>query len=679
MNRYLLASLFIGYLPFAAAKDPYQNVSLVTKTIAWPYNKATFGNDSFQKGSVESGDTDSLLLESIDHGLKLPDDFRFGVALAAYQYEGARLAPSLEHPDGLGWSMWDVFNQKGSWLNPKGTNISEVAPTATYTKPSGEEAILGYKPEYYQEDVHLAKQLGTQVFRLSISWPRLFPHKGMKKPDPEGLRYYHHLLKTLKSHGFDVFITLYHWDLPAWLYNYGDPNIPKDQKTYGWLDMAEAKDNLTLKEYQKYVESCFEEFGQYTPYFATFNEPLTFTNSGLLGSHAPGKEGFDTLRQLNPVLYGHNAEESDKRLNYLQAANVIKAHYIAYKTFEPFRQAIRTANQGKEPMLGLVVNSDWAEPYRIIQDTKGQLAYHPDDIKASQRHMDFMLGWWLNPIMYGDWPESMKSLVGNRLPSLHKDSSCLSKTGEPVACMKEDQRLSQYIQSAGALDYLSLNHYTGYFVADLDYAKDHFSEKVQEESLPPSQYQETPKTLMPGWSSDQKTFVTQFRYQKYGTSGPFADPHKNRVYVIGKAGAQPWLRHTFFSYTKLLNFIDTYYMKEAYFTKQHKPFTDLGFYLTENGTSLYGESQKTGLDQLADEDRITFIKGNLAAVWQAMQDGVPVKLYTYWSLFDNFEWAEGYDSRFGLVWIDYEHQMQRLLKNSFYYYQQVIATKSVLP
>ena len=66
---------------------------------------------------------------------------------------------------------------------------------------------------------------------------------------------------------------------------------------------------------------------------------------------------------------------------------------------------------------------------------------------------------------------------------------------------------------------------------------------------------------------------------------------------------------------------------------------------------------------------------------QALQDGVNVKLYTYWSIADNFEWAEGYDSRFGLLWIDYKKLKDpvksRLPKDSYYYYQSCVKNNQV--
>ena len=74
-----------------------------------------------------------------------------------------------------------------------------------------------------------------------------------------------------------------------------------------------------------------------------------------------------------------------------------------------------------------------------------------------------------------------------------------------------------------------------------------------------------------------------------------------------------------------------------------------------------------GADYAGDTDRY------LRALGQAVADGVPVLGYFYWSFFDNFEWAHGYQERFGLVYVNYQTQ-ERILKDSAYWYQQVMAT-----
>ncbi|HKM11239.1 MAG TPA: family 1 glycosylhydrolase, partial [Bacilli bacterium] len=64
----------------------------------------------------------------------------------------------------------------------------------------------------------------------------------------------------------------------------------------------------------------------------------------------------------------------------------------------------------------------------------------------------------------------------------------------------------------------------------------------------------------------------------------------------------------------------------------------------------------------------------ISALLKIKKEGVPVLGYFAWSLFDNFEWAWGYQPRFGLIYIDYLTQ-ERIYKDSFYFYQNLIKTK----
>lgn len=74
-----------------------------------------------------------------------------------------------------------------------------------------------------------------------------------------------------------------------------------------------------------------------------------------------------------------------------------------------------------------------------------------------------------------------------------------------------------------------------------------------------------------------------------------------------------------------------------------------------------------------DPQRIDFTTRYLVALRNAIEDGVPVGGYFHWSIMDNFEWAEGYSQRFGLVYVDFSTQ-QRVLKDSAYWYRDVIAS-----
>lgn len=92
--------------------------------------------------------------------------------------------------------------------------------------------------------------------------------------------------------------------------------------------------------------------------------------------------------------------------------------------------------------------------------------------------------------------------------------------------------------------------------------------------------------------------------------------------------------------------------------------------ITENGAAYPEGPDSEGV--IADNRRVAYLESHLGAVADAISDGVPVKSYFAWSLMDNFEWAEGYDKRFGLVHVDFS-TLERTLKNSAKFYQEVIA------
>lgn len=91
--------------------------------------------------------------------------------------------------------------------------------------------------------------------------------------------------------------------------------------------------------------------------------------------------------------------------------------------------------------------------------------------------------------------------------------------------------------------------------------------------------------------------------------------------------------------------------------------------ITENGLSC---ADWVGLDgKVHDEQRIDFTARYLLQLRRAAEEGVPVEGYFHWSLMDNFEWAEGFRQRFGLIHVDYE-TLQRTPKESYYWYANVI-------
>jgi len=93
-------------------------------------------------------------------------------------------------------------------------------------------------------------------------------------------------------------------------------------------------------------------------------------------------------------------------------------------------------------------------------------------------------------------------------------------------------------------------------------------------------------------------------------------------------------------------------------------------YITENGAAFDDEVGPDGA--VHDPRRVAYLDGHVEQVARAVADGVPVKGYFAWSLLDNWEWAEGYTKRFGIVYVDYDTQA-RIIKDSGRWYQRLIA------
>ena len=109
-----------------------------------------------------------------------------------------------------------------------------------------------------------------------------------------------------------------------------------------------------------------------------------------------------------------------------------------------------------------------------------------------------------------------------------------------------------------------------------------------------------------------------------------------------------------------------YWGPRFFFERYKKPVI-----ITENGIAVTDWLARDGA--VHDPQRIDYLHRHLTALEGAIANGVDVQGYFQWSLLDNFEWAEGYKLRFGLIFVDYETQ-ERIPKDSAYWYQEVIQT-----
>ncbi|KAL6619376.1 hypothetical protein ACP70R_034515 [Stipagrostis hirtigluma subsp. patula] len=311
-----------------------------------------------------------------------PRDFVFGASTSAYQYEGAT------DVDGRSPSIWDTFSHAG-----------RIPDNST-----GDLGAGGYYK--YKEDAKLMVDTGLEAYRFSISWSRLIP-SGRGLVNPKGLAYYNNLIDELIKQGIQLHVTLYHLDLPQIL----------EDEYHGWLSPRVVTGPA-------YADVCFREFGDRVKHWTTVNEPNAASYAGYdSGRFAPGRCS-PPFGGLQDCAAGNSTVEP-----YVATHNFILAHASAVKLYKDKYQA------KQKGFVGINVYTFWSYPF----------SSSPADIAAAQRARDFLIGWIVNPLVYGDYPEIMKKNVGSVLPSFTEEQS------EMVL---------------GSADFLGINHYTSTYVSD---------------------------------------------------------------------------------------------------------------------------------------------------------------------------------------------------------------------
>ncbi len=198
--------------------------------------------------------------------MSFPKGFYWGGATAANQYEGGW------NEGGRGPAKTDVttgatkdtpryvtyinadgtpgkFNQFGGSL-PEGAKYA-VLDGYYYPNHIGTDFY-----HHYKEDIALFAEMGYTMFRLSISWPRIFPHGNDEKPNQEGLDFYRKVFEELHKYNIEPLVTISHYDDPLYI----------EEHLGGW----ENPDTIGL--YEKYCHVIFEEYKDLVKYWLTFNE-----------------------------------------------------------------------------------------------------------------------------------------------------------------------------------------------------------------------------------------------------------------------------------------------------------------------------------------------------------------------------------------------------------------------
>ncbi|KAG5536153.1 hypothetical protein RHGRI_023817 [Rhododendron griersonianum] len=242
-------------------------------------------------------------------------------------------------------------------------------------------------------------KLNFDAYRFSISWSRIFPN-GTGKVNKKGVAYYNRLINYMLKRGITPYANLNHYDLPQAL--------------------EERKD------YADYADFCFKTFGDRVKNWMTFNEPRVVAALGYdNGFFAPGR----CSKAYGNCTAGNSATEP-----YIVSHNLILSHAAAVQRY---REKYQEKQKGR---IGILLDFVWYEP----------LTRSKADNYAAQRARDFHIGWFIHPIVYGEYPKTMQEILGHRLPKF---------TNKEVKMVK------------GSMDFVGVNQYTAYYMYDAHQGK----------------------------------------------------------------------------------------------------------------------------------------------------------------------------------------------------------------
>jgi beta-glucosidase len=267
--------------------------------------------------------------------------FLWGVAASAYQTEGAW------NLDGKSESNWDHFSRIPGKIE-RGENADIAADF--YHR--------------YAEDIDLIKSMNFNVFRFSLSWPRILPDE-TGTINRKGIDFYHKVIDKCLSVGIEPWITIYHWDIPEVLEAQG-----------GWANRK------IVDWFSEYANVVTKEFGSKVKNWMVMNEQLSFTGNGYMeGVFAPGRKSLKAFM---------------KSVHYSVLANAEGGRII--------RRNVPNAN------IGTTFANTWVEP---IDDKE-------KNIKAAARMDAIMNRLFIEPCLGMGYPEKTVPIL-KKMRSLYEE------------------------------------------------------------------------------------------------------------------------------------------------------------------------------------------------------------------------------------------------------------------
>ncbi|KAK2970562.1 LOW QUALITY PROTEIN: hypothetical protein RJ640_024972 [Escallonia rubra] len=230
---------------------------------------------------------------------------------------------------------------------------------------------------------------------------------------------------------------------------------------------------------------------------------------------------------------------------------------------------------------------------------------------------------YMDPLVFGDYSRTLRSLIGSRLPRF---------TAAQTKSVK------------GSLDFLGLNYYTANYAAHLT----SFSNADVNVS----------------YTTDNRANLTTERNgvpigEKYQKMMYLKSNKLSRLYCTVLQAGSDWL----YVYPQGVR-LTLLYIKEKY----NNPIV----YITENGIDEKNNASLTLQQSLTDNFRIMYYQRHLLNVVQAIKEGADVRGFFAWAIMDNFEWDSGYTSRFGLNFVDFANGLKRYPKLSAKWFQNFL-------
>ncbi len=328
-----------------------------------------------------------------------PEEFLWGTATAGFQVDMGcpTLDPDLCEDRGSDWYQWvtdeDLVAEAGLYLSGDPLSLSPG------------------QWELFDGDFALASgELGSNAYRMSLEWSRLFPTstQGADTPeqvaalaDPDAVAHYHEVFASLRAHGLTPLVTVNHYTLPLWIHDgKACHEDPTGCSPAGWLDPE-----TLIPELAKMARFAGEEFGGEVDLWATLNEPMAVVLAGYL---------VQTADRTNPP------GVSDPDLAFPVLFSMIEGHAATYDALHEGDVADADGD-GVDALVGLV----WSVTTFVPDDPND-----PEDVEGAEHASYVYNGVFLDGAIRGDLDTDLDGVT-----DVHRDDL------------------------AGRMDYLGINYY----------------------------------------------------------------------------------------------------------------------------------------------------------------------------------------------------------------------------